>query len=310
MNTFDSISFPYYDADIKRSKPLGEVTLSQFLRAISKPKPYIKSIFAQIAQAEMDGDMGLKAQLKTSLFSFTPAVRITGRRRYMDITEFTGLMPLDFDHLPSVGTAKDLKNYLFETYDFIIAAWLSPSARGVRALVRIPQCKTVNEYKAYYHALSTNEMRQYIGFDLAPQNPVLPLFLSYDPLLRHRENAWWWQEKYMPLIAPNIPQYKYDQTPVLTTKSFNIVRKCIDAIVDNGHPQLRAAAYTLGGFVAANYLMASQAEEFIISLIHSNAYLSQKPDVYIKTAKEMISKGMGSPLYLNSFQPPFTEEPR
>lgn len=304
------IYFPYYDADIKRSKPLGEVTLDQFLRAISNPKPHIRSIFAKIAQAEVDGDMGLKAQLKTSLFSFTPAVRITGRRRYMDITEFTGLMPLDFDHLPSVTAAKDLKNYLFETYDFIIAAWLSPSARGVRALVRIPVCKTVNEYKAYYHALGRNEMQQYIGFDLAPQNPVLPLFLSYDPFLRYRDNAWWWQEKYLPLMAPNIPQYKYDQVPESANRSFNIIRKCIDNIVDNGHPQLRAAAYSLGGFVGANYLMASEAEKFIISLIHSNPYLSQKPEVYIKTAKEMIAKGIGSPLYLNAECPPYTYIPR
>jgi len=294
----DPILFPYYDADIKRSKPLGEVTLDQFLRAISKPKPHIRSIFAQIAQAEVDGDMGLKAQLKTSLFSFTPAVRITGRRRYMDITEFTGLMPLDFDHLPSVTAAKDLKNYLFETYDFIIAAWLSPSARGVRALVRIPVCTSTDEYKSYFHALDRLEMQQYIGFDRAPQNPVLPLFLSYDPFLRHRTDPMEWQRQYTPLPIPNIPHFKYEATPVYATRACRIVRTHIDAISDNGHPQLRAAAYSLGGYVGAGYLASNEAEQFIVSLIHSNAYLSQKPNVYIKTAKEMIAKGIGSPLYL------------
>lgn len=292
------IYFPYYDADIKRSKPLGEVTLDQFLRAISKPKPHIRSIFSRIAQAEVDGDMGLKAELKTSLFSFTPAVRISGRRRYADISCFTGLMPLDFDHLPSVTAAKDLKNYLFETYDFIIATWLSPSARGVRALVRIPICTTTDEYKSYFHALDRLEMQQYIGFDRAPQNPVLPLFLSYDPFLRHRTDPAEWQRQYTPLPIPNIPHFKYESTPVYATRACRIVRTHIDAISDNGHPQLRAAAYSLGGYVGAGYLTSGEAEQFIISLIHSNAYLSQKPNVYIKTAKEMIAKGMGSPLYL------------
>lgn len=298
MTPFSPPPFPYYEADIKRSSPIGEVTLSEFLRAISKPKASIRAIFSRIAQAEIDGDMGLKAELKTSLFSFTPAVRITGRRRYADITSFTGLMPLDFDHLPSVTAAKDLKNHLFESYDFIIASWLSPSARGVRALVRIPICQNTDEYKSYYHALGRLEMQQYVGYDTAPQNPVLPLFLSYDPFLRYRDDPSEWQHQYTPLPPPNIPHYKYEATPVYTSRACRIVRSHIDAISDNGHPQLRAAAFTLGGYVGAGYLTTPEAEQFIISLIHSNAYLSHKPSVYIKTAKEMIQKGTQQPLYL------------
>lgn len=292
------ISFPYYAADIKRSKPLGTVTLSQFYRSISNPKRSIIDIYSRISQAEIDGDMGLKAELKTKLYSFTPAVQITGRRRYADISCFTGLMPLDFDHLPSRSTAKDLKNFLFETYDFIAATWLSPSSRGVRALVRIPICQTTDEYKSYYHALGRLEMQQYVGYDIAPQNPVLPLFLSYDPFLRYRDDPSVWVHQYTPLPHPNIPQYKYESAPIYTTRACKIVRTHIDNIVDNGHPQLRAAAFTLGGYVGAGYLTADEAEQFIISLIHSNAYLSHKPSVYIKTAKEMIQKGTQQPLYL------------
>jgi hypothetical protein len=47
----DPIYFPYYAADIKKSKPLGVLTLNQFYRSISAPKtldprhlfPYLES---------------------------------------------------------------------------------------------------------------------------------------------------------------------------------------------------------------------------------------------------------------------------
>jgi hypothetical protein len=289
------ISFPYYAADIKRSKPLGTVTLSQFYRSISNPKRSIIDIYSRISQAEIDGDMGLKAELKTKLYSFTPAVQITGRRRYADISCFTGLMPLDFDHLPSRNFATQFKYFLFENYPFLHAVWLSASMMGVRALASIPIAHDVDDYKSYFNALDRLELAQYVGFDKAPQNPVLPLFLSYDPALLTRDTPTVWEEKYTPIASPPIVQYKYDDNAPKVEK---IISRLIHRIVDNGHPQLRSAAFSLGGYVGAGHISQSDAVTFITGLIQSNAYLSQKPAVYIRTAKEMIIKGMESPLYL------------
>jgi hypothetical protein len=78
----------------------------------------------------------------------------------------------------------------------------------------------------------------------------------------------------------------------------NIVKKSISKITDNGHPQLRAIAYALGGYVGGGYIDYGSAVRVINDLIESNNYLSEKPKVYQRTAKEMIDKGQSQPLNL------------
>jgi len=58
------IQFPYYAADIEKTRPLGLVTLYQFFEAIRNPKPHIIETFDMIRQAELDGDMARKTELK------------------------------------------------------------------------------------------------------------------------------------------------------------------------------------------------------------------------------------------------------
>lgn len=289
------IKFNYYAANIKNSTPLGVVTLDQFIRGIRNPKDKIKKIFDQINLCEKSGDMAEKARLKCDLYSFTPCILINGKRKYSDIASFTGILVLDFDHLTE-NYAREFKYYLFENYDFILACWLSASRCGVRCLVKIPVAQSVEEFKEYFNGLRHYHMNQYNGFDIAPQNCVLPLFLSYDPHLLHRENPSEWSLKYTPL--PNIPirqHYKIDESE---SKALNLIQNLINRIVDNGHPQLRKAAYSLGGYVGAGLVDYPSAIHFIESAIDHNAYLKQKADTYKKTAKTMINKGLQAPLYL------------
>jgi len=331
MTTSQEIKFQYYKANIKDSKPLGFVTLEQFFLAIQDPKPEIKAVFDQIRQAELDGNMELKASLKTSLFSFTPAVIVNEKRCYENITQFTGLMPLDFDHL-SPEDAIELKNHVFNDFPYVIAAWLSASKCGVRALVNIPIVSYTDEYKMYFEGLqhhsawlsaskcgvralvnipivsSTDEYKMYFeglqhhsdlgkykNFDIAPKNAVLPLFLSHDPDILFGDCHEIWNKKYSPPKPQPKVQYKYDANP---QRVYNIIEGAIDKIISNGHPQLRAASFALGGYVGAGYISFSEAENIITNLIDSNAYLSQKSSVYKKTAMSMIKSGTQKPLYL------------
>ncbi len=288
------ICFNYYAANIKKSTPLGLIDLDRFIESIRNPKEHIKDIFSKIKEAELSGDMTLKAHLKEKLYSFTPCVVVSGPRKYDNIQSFTGLMMLDFDHLTS-DDAKEFKAFLFDSYDFIIATWLSASGCGVRALVNIPVSKNVDEFKQYFMGLANEEMAQYKGFDFAPKNPVLPLFLSYDPNIYFGDTPGVWSKKYIdPVITPTV-QYKYSENPSRIEK---LLVASIDKIHDNGHPQLRAAAYALGGYVGAGYIEFDHAISLINDLIRSNHYLSIKPDVYIKTANTMILKGLKNPLYL------------
>jgi len=289
-----NIIFNYYEADIKKSIPLGTVNLEYVLNAIKKPKKDIKHIFEQIQQAEQNKDMGLKAQLKTKLYSFTPCVFVEGSRKYSNIKNFTGLMVLDFDHLPNVGYAMDFKEYLFHTYKYIISAWLSASKHGVRAIVKIPICSTVDEFKHYFNGIEKH-LNGYNGFDKAPKNCILPMFISYDNDLLIRYDYSTFNEKIIPIERPKVIQYIVNEKNSVVER---IIFKKINVIIDNGHPQLRAAAYLLGGYVGAGHINVNDATQMIIKMIYHNNYLSQKAHVYIQTAKQMIDKGINEPVYL------------
>jgi hypothetical protein len=289
-------TFNYYPADIKKSIPIGMIDVNQFLKSIESPKPEIIKIFELIRQAEIEGDETTKSSLKQSLYSFTPCVLINQgmTRKYENIHSFTGLMMLDFDHLDK-QYAKEFKEFLFNEYPFIIATWLSASGKGVRALVNIPQVSSIGEFKSLFMGLAYNEMAQYNGFDFAPKNCVLPLFMSYDPDLIKGDTTELWDTHYKEPVKPKTEQYKYDTNP---SKVNQIVESAIGKITSNGHPQLRATSFALGGYVGAGYIDSESATDLIYSLIDLNDYLSKKPDVYKKTAKTMIDKGINSPLHL------------
>jgi hypothetical protein len=289
---------PYYGPDIKAVVPLGRITLQTFLERIRRPSLRMQYTLDRIREAADRGDEGTKAELKKRLYFFTPAIDCT-YRNYQSITQFNGLAVLDFDKLPGRYEATELKKELFHTNPEIIAAWLSTSRHGCRALLRIPVVQSVGEYKAYFHGFG-HRANMFRGYDIAPQNPVLPLFFSDDSEILTRMDAKEWRQKYQP-PPPTRPQRidLYDNVGE-NAEVYEIVKRGIDRITDNGHPQLRACAYALGGYVKSGYLTESEAVSYIDNLIRYNAYLGtpKKVDGYIRTAKEMIIKGQSEPIKL------------
>lgn len=288
------IQFNYYPANIKDTTPIGIVSLERFIHSVKHPKDETREIFKQIKIADEKGDQASKLKLKSKLYYFTPCVLIKDKRNYGNIERFNGIAQLDFDKLDE-NYAKEFKQALFEEYKFIICAWLSASGRGVRALVSIPIVNTVNEFKEYFNAIE-QEMNQYNGFDPAPKNCVLPMFMSYDENILHRTDYTTWNKKYIPIVKPPKPHIIYESQIGTEKDVVYYITKAIDKITGNGHPQLRAAAYALGGYVGTGYISQSQAIHLIENLIDSNAYLSQKSDTYKKTAHQMIEKGIEEPL--------------
>jgi len=289
------IVFNYYPADIHLSAPLGEITLEKFLGSIKYPKKKIVDIFDKIRAADQAGDLTEKNRLKTQLYSFTPCVYVRGTRKYDDILHWTGLLALDFDKLPSEEYAVEWKEALFEEYKIIIACWLSPSRRGVRALVKIPVVHSVGEFKEYFRAIE-EELAIYRGFDRAVQNCILPMFLSYDPDLLMRENYEEWKNKIKPPAQP--PPVKQYIIRDRSSRVEKIISSKINRIEGNGHPQLRAAAYLLGGYVGAGYMDCASAIQMLNEMVDGNDYLSKKSSVYKRTVKTMVEKGRAQPVYL------------
>jgi len=301
MKHYKDIKFQYYENDITKPKPLGYVTLQQFITANTSPKKEIVSIFDKIEDATISGDMELKAKLKSKLFYFTPCVQTDGLgRSYSNITGFTSFMTLDFD---KIDNAPDFKKFLFDAIPSIVAAYLSPSKKGCKFIVRIPVCKTTDEFKSYFYGMA-KYLEKYEGFDPSTQNCILPLYLSIDPDLLYRDDAEIWTERGYKIDEFKVFDGEIEVLENITEKDKERVRsiltKSMEKIVDSGHFIVRSTALSAGGYVASGYYTQEEAEELIYSLILDNDYCKKNIRGYKQTAKEMIIKGMRSPLYLKN----------
>jgi hypothetical protein len=295
-----NIKFQYYPGNIKKTTAIGYVDLFQFIRAHREPKKHLVDLFTQISYYESIGDKKTKAKLKERLYSFTPCVVIKNKRSYSDILSFTGLLVLDFDH---IHNAPEFKEYLFHEYKYIIAAWLSPSKHGVKALVKIPVVNTIDEFKAYYYGIG-NKMWEYNGFDGSGQNCVLPLFQSYDPDLLARDNPETWHIKGEKFNELNQDILMPPDPVEPKTENEAIIKKMIDTgmskIDDNGHPQLRGLCIAIGGYVSNGYIGYFVALKHIQQAITYHKYLRKGISGYQKTVEWALNEGMKRPMHLTN----------
>lgn len=292
MSYLKSIEFQYYPARVESKKPLGWIDLEYFCNAIREPRDDIKRVFNEIAQCEITGDMDTKATLKQeNLFYFTPCIKSDGLgRSYSNIESWNGIAVLDFDHIEN---ATSFKQFIFEKYKSVICGFLSPSKKGVKFLVRIPEVSSIDEFKQYFYGLGL-KLDRYKGWDGSGQNCILPLFLSWDPDILIREEPHIWQLKgkkadffsTKETIAVDIVTTDEDKKIIL-----NNIQTAFQGISSNGHPQMRAACISLGGYVAGGYLSEAEAISFVFQLIESNGYLSKGIPGYKKTAQAAIKKG-------------------
>jgi hypothetical protein len=122
------------------------------------------------------------------------------------------------------------------------------------------------------------------------------MFISYDADILHRTDSQTWTSKHIEIVPPQVKQYVIDDKSSTIER---IIAKKINVIVDAGHPQLRAAAYLMGGYVGAGYIDQQHAINVMHQMIDGNGYLSQKASIYKKTSDTMINKGMLQPTYLS-----------
>lgn len=299
-NYLDDIKFQYYPASVYHTTPSGACSLRQMLYGIKNPKSETVEIFKQIEQASLDGDKKLKDKLKAQTVYFTPCIVSDGKgRKYENIVRWTGILLVDIDNLePEI--AKALKQYLFDTYDFVIASFLSVSKRGVKVLIRIPQVSSVEDFKSYFYGLMVNW--QWIeGMDLAPQNCSLPAYLTYDYDLLMREDASVFSNRGMKIDELKVysgEDIEVDATEEDRETIKRLIKSAFDKITDSGHYICRSSCIVGWGYCAAGYFTEEEMEEYLFELIDDNDYLSTKSKAYKKTCLDMKKVGMASPLTL------------
>lgn len=300
-----NIIFPYYSGNIHFSKVIGYVDLDTFVNSIKNPKPRTIDTMLKIKKAELENNIALKRELKQRLYSFTPAVmiKLNEKRNYKNIIEFTGLMQIDMDHIETEFEAVSIKNHLFENYKSIVCAFLSPSGKGVKALLKIDKPKNIDDYKALHQGM-VNTFEEYSYLDLVTKNAVLPMFLSIDKdiLYRRYDIAETWKQR--DFVKPKYVHLNSEPTQTINTpptsnkeRVYKIITKRFNDILDNGHPQVRANALLLGSRVAAGYLSESEAISLGEQMIESNSYLQKNISGYKNTLHWGIKEGLKAPLY-------------
>ena len=302
MSSFlDSVSFQFFPAKIYESKPLGCLTLRQFLEVHKNPKQSTVDVIEKIKQASIDGDLKLKDELKqNNLYSFVPSVKLDGKGRgLVNVIGFNPVMLCEFD---KIDHAVKLKERLFNKLKCVIAAWISPSGRGLKLLIKIPEPKSVEEYKEYYCGLAYY-LSQYEGFDGVNFNIVLPLFLSYDRDILIREDAEEWTRRGGKINSFKVYEGDFEVPENIDEKiKERIVNKItflVEQIEDNAHPKIRGISTVFGGLCSQYGFPIEEADDLMCNLIKQNNYTSKNIRGYCKTAKEFIRKGFLSPLELD-----------
>lgn len=307
MSNILDTKIQYFEGKIWKPKPLGEITLRQFIESHKNPKDNIKEVFRKIAEAEKKEDWETKGKLKqNNLFYFTPCVSLDGEgRSYCNVIGFSGILVLDFDHIK--GDTQKFRDKLFNNLKSVICAYVSPSAKGIKALLRIPKVNSVEEFKEYFYGIAY-ELEHMDSFDGSGQNPVLPNFLSWDENIRWREDPETWTqrggkydefEEYVGDYEEIEDVTDEDKREVLR-RVYNVVKKADEEQV--GHINVRTGALLGGGYCATGYITYDEIENYIFKWIDESPYLSAKSTTYKKTASTMIQKGAKSPLYLKKHQ--------
>lgn len=291
--------FYYFPANIETRRPLGKIRLFDYLKAIKQPQPHIVELFKQIEQASLDKNKKLKDELKSKLYYFLPCVELDGLgRSYENVTGFTGIMIADMDNLEP-EFAKELKEYLFYTYPFVIASFLSASKKGVKVLIRVPKVQSINQFKSLFYGLMS-EWQYYKGMDFTPKNAVLANYLTYDTELLYRLDATEWDregiqlDEFQEFKGEVEPLEEVDEKDVAKAKL--ILKRMFGNITDAGHQTVRSASLVGGGWVAYGYMSYDEMRDYLFELIEDTPYLQSKLKTYKTTCLQMLAKGMTAPL--------------
>lgn len=296
----DTVSFQFFPARIWEAKPLGTLTLRLFLDRLKNPTQETVEVIEKIKIAAKTDDLKEKDRLKQNfLYSFVPSVILDGNGRgLINIIDYNPIMLVEFD---KINHASELKQRLFNNLKSVLAAWISPSGRGLKLLIRIPKPKSVENYKEYYCGLAYY-LSQYEGFDGVNYNIVLPLFLSYDRDILIREDAEEWTQRGGKISAFKVYEGELNVPEEINDKIKNrIVDKItylVNQIDDNAHPKIRNIATVLGGYCSQYGFLIEKADDLICNLISKNSYMKKNINGYCRTAKDFIRKGYLSPLEL------------
>ena len=300
MNNYMDLSFQWYTNGIKTIKPNGNITLRQLINAIISPKPEMIEAFKLIQEAGARGDKAEKDRLKAEkLFFTTPSAIFDPIRNYDSIKEFRPFAIFEYDDIPH---CEELRDYIFAKRKDCIFAFCSPSFTGCKFIFLFGETPTsIEHYKKLWFGIA-HDLDKFISLDLSNERCTQPLYNSFDPNAKFREDAvgsvvyGYKANSFVPFVGEiEIPEEVSEEDK---EKCFNLISHLIDRIDSSGHNQVVSTTFTASGLCAYYGINTDEMWALIEDKIRSNSYLSKGTDGYLKTAQTMFNKGLIFPTAL------------
>jgi hypothetical protein len=225
-------------------------------------------------------------------------------------SESNGLFHFDIDKLDD---AKDIKYRIIEQIPELYAIWLSPSRRGLKGLVRIPDDLIHNDkdFKIAFKQIEALFMTFGHVLDKNCKDVRRLCFVSSDRDIYINKEA--------PCLFLNMEVEEVKQSaPVFIQDSSNLIKRCCNIILNSTsgdhHPARLRAGRLAGGYIATG---AINEFEVLCALENASDYISSQhkdSQATIKTEhqaiKDGIEDGKQSPLSYNEYQKIIIPEPK
>jgi len=300
MNSYLDESFQWYTNGIKTIRPNGNITLKQLINAIISPKPEMVEAFNLIQEAGAKGDKAEKDKLKAEkLFFTTPSAIFDPIRNYDSIKEFRPFGIFEYDDIPH---CEELRDYIFEKRKDCIFAFCSPSFTGTKFIFLFGETPTsIDHYKRLWFGIA-HDLDKFINLDLSNERCTQPLYNSYDPNAKFREDAvgdvvyGYKENSFIPFVGEiEIPEEVNEED---VEECFRLISHLIDRIDSSGHNQIISSCFTASGLCAFYGINTDEMWTLIEDKIRSNNYLSKGTEGYLKSAQTMFNKGLNFPTAL------------
>ena len=291
------LKFQWYQNGIKTIKASGFITLKQLINSIISPKLEMIEAFELIKKAGQEGNKAEKDRLKAEkLFFTTPSAIFNPIRNYDSITEFLPIGIFEYDDIPDCEVLRD---YIFEKRKDCIFAFCSPSFTGTKFVFLFGETpRNIQHYKELWFGIAY-DLDKFKNLDMSNERCTQPLYNSYDPNAKFRENAigncvrGFKENSFTPFVGEiEIPE---DVSEEDKSECFNLISFLIDRIEDSAHNQVLSTSFLAGGICSYYGIDENEMWSLLEGKIRDNSYMRKGTEGYLVTSKTMFYKGLQNP---------------
>lgn len=240
----------------------------------------------------------------TNKWGIVYAARCKNTRSKSDIVNFTGLLFIDVDKCTDHVAVKNL----FKRIRYTVMTYYSRSGKNVHAVIKIPVCKTVDEYERRFSSFMwqvEDHLEGIAELDTMTANPVQMAFHSYDPEIFIKDNPETFELIDDPVVKPEVKKpISYNTGYPKQGGAIAYIRKVIPNIVSPGYVTLRSKSVLIGGWCGAGEAEAEKTLQALLEAITINQYFlsddSDKDiDEYQTLAESAFNEGFRHPIKMN-----------